>query len=108
MWLTMLRTGKPMVLANLMLIAAFLIFVLSSFAPVRLGGVLWALTIFGCLIADLVFLPALMKTRLFSSSALGKELKAAVGKVESDRASVAESRTLSEDISAGADSSASR
>src|SRR4029450_11358359 len=29
MWLAMLRTGKPMVLANLMLIAAFLVFVLS-------------------------------------------------------------------------------
>jgi predicted RND superfamily exporter protein len=91
MWLTMLRTGKPMVLANLMLIAAFLIFVLSSFAPVRVGGVLWALTIFGCLIADLVFLPALMKTRLFSSAALGGELKAAGGKVEDDGATLAES-----------------
>jgi predicted RND superfamily exporter protein len=108
MWLTMLRTGKPMVLANLMLIAAFLIFVLSSFVPVRLGGVLWALTIFGCLIADLVFLPALMKTRLFSSSALGKELKAGGGRIEDERASVAESRMLQGDISAGADSSASR
>src|SRR5262249_40695043 len=29
MWLTMIRTGKPMVLANLMLILAFLVFVLS-------------------------------------------------------------------------------
>ncbi|HYV07101.1 MAG TPA: efflux RND transporter permease subunit, partial [Blastocatellia bacterium] len=66
MWLTMLRTGKPMVLANLMLIAAFLIFVLSSFVPVRTAGVLWALTILACLAADLVFLPALMKTRLFA------------------------------------------
>jgi predicted RND superfamily exporter protein len=72
MWFTMLRTGKPMVLANLMLIAAFLIFVLSSFAPVRVGGILWALTIFACLIADLVFLPALMRTRVFAKSALGR------------------------------------
>ncbi|HTG15612.1 MAG TPA: MMPL family transporter, partial [Blastocatellia bacterium] len=66
MWLTMLRTGKPMVLANLMLIAAFLIFVLSSFVPVRTAGVLWALTILACLAADLIFLPALMKTKLFA------------------------------------------
>jgi predicted RND superfamily exporter protein len=71
MWVTMLRTGKPMVLANLMLIAAFLMFVLSSFAPVRIGGILWALTILACLIADLVFLPALMKTKHFRSAALG-------------------------------------
>ena len=71
MWLTVLRTGKPMVLANLMLIAAFLIFVLSSFVPVRTAGVLWALTILACLGADLVFLPALMKTRFFARIASG-------------------------------------
>ncbi|MEK6304064.1 MAG: MMPL family transporter [Acidobacteriota bacterium] len=69
MWLTMLRTGKPMVLANLMLIAAFLIFVLSSFVPVRTAGVLWAVTILACLAADLIFLPALMKTKPFAGIA---------------------------------------
>jgi uncharacterized protein len=75
MWLTIHRTGKPMVLANLMLTAAFLIFVLSSFVPVRTGGVLWALTILACLAADLIFLPALMKTRIFARAALGKDLE---------------------------------
>jgi predicted RND superfamily exporter protein len=73
MWLTMLRTGKPMVLANLMLIAAFLIFVLSSFVPVRTAGVLWALTILACLAADLIFLPAMMKTKLFARVAAGEQ-----------------------------------
>lgn len=72
MWMTMLRTGKPMVLANLMLIAAFLIFVLSSFVPVRIAGLLWALTIAACLGGDLIFLPVLMKTRMFSRAALGR------------------------------------
>jgi hypothetical protein len=71
-WLTMLRTGKPMVLANLMLIAAFLIFMLSSFVPVRIAGLLWALTIAACLAADLIFLPALMKTKAFAKAALGR------------------------------------
>ncbi len=70
MWLTILRTGKPMLLANAMLMAAFLIFVLSSFVPVRVGGWLWALTILACLAADLIFLPALMKTPLFARAAL--------------------------------------
>lgn len=70
-WLTMLRTGKPMILANVMLIAAFLIFVLSSFVPVRVAGLLWAGTIAACLAADLVFLPVLMKSRLFARAALG-------------------------------------
>jgi predicted RND superfamily exporter protein len=74
MWLTLLRTGKPMVLANLMLIAAFLVFVLSSFVPVRISGILWALGIAVCLAADLVFLPVLMKSRLFARAALGEEL----------------------------------
>ncbi len=71
-WLAMLRTGKPMVLANVMLIAAFLIFVLSSFVPVRIAGLLWAFTIGACLGADLIFLPVLMKTRTFARAALGR------------------------------------
>jgi uncharacterized protein len=75
MWLTMHRTGKPMVLANLMLMAAFLIFVLSSFVPVRTAGLLWAVTIFACLAADLIFLPVLMKTKPFSRTALPDGLK---------------------------------
>jgi len=73
MWLTMLRTGKPMVLANLMLIAAFLVFVLSSFVPVRIAGILWALGIGTCLLADLIFLPVLMKSKLFTRAALGEK-----------------------------------
>jgi predicted RND superfamily exporter protein len=60
LWLTMLRTGKPMILANLMLIAAFLIFMLFSFVPVRIGGLLWAVTIAACLVSNLVLLPILM------------------------------------------------
>jgi len=74
MWLTMLRTGKPMVLANLMLIAAFLVFVLSSFVPVRIAGILWALGIGTCLAADLLLLPVLMKSKLFERAALGDKL----------------------------------
>lgn len=73
-WLTMLRTGKPMVLANVMLIAAFLIFVLSSFVPVRIAGLLWALTIGACLGGDLIFLPVLMKSRIFARAALGRNI----------------------------------
>jgi predicted RND superfamily exporter protein len=73
MWLTMLRTGKPMVLANFMLIAAFMIFVLSSFVPVRIAGILWGLGIAACLAADLVILPVLMRSRLFARAALGEK-----------------------------------
>jgi predicted RND superfamily exporter protein len=69
MWLTMLRTGKPMVLANVMLVAANLIFVVSSFVPVRRAGLMWALGLSACLIADLIFLPALMKSGIFARAA---------------------------------------
>jgi predicted RND superfamily exporter protein len=69
----MLRTGKPMVLANLMLLAAFLVFVLSSFVPVRIAGIFWALGIGSCLAADLVFLPVLMKSKIFAQAALGRK-----------------------------------
>jgi predicted RND superfamily exporter protein len=76
MWHTMLRTGKPMILANVMLIGAFLIFMFSSFVPVRLAGLLWAVTISACLAADLIFLPVLMKSKVFARSAVGKEAMA--------------------------------
>jgi predicted RND superfamily exporter protein len=62
-----------MVLANFMLIAAFLVFVLSSFVPVRVAGIMWALGIGACLAADLVLLPVLMKLKLFSRAALGEK-----------------------------------
>jgi predicted RND superfamily exporter protein len=73
-WLTVLRTGKPMVLANFMLIASNLVFMLSSFTPVQLGGLLWVITIIACVAADLIFLPVLMKTKLFTRIAEGNAM----------------------------------
>lgn len=61
MWLTMVGSGKPLIMANATLIAAFLIFTLSSFVPVRTGGLLWAVTIAACLVANLLVLPAILK-----------------------------------------------
>jgi hypothetical protein len=39
--------------------------------PVRVAGLLWAGTIAACLAADLIFLPVLMKSKLFARAALG-------------------------------------
>ncbi len=72
MWLSLLRTGKPMVLGNLMLVGGNLLFMVSSFTPIRIAGLLWVITILACLAADLIFLPALMKTKLFDRTARGK------------------------------------
>ncbi|HEY7547223.1 MAG TPA: efflux RND transporter permease subunit, partial [Blastocatellia bacterium] len=70
-WLSILRTGKPMVLGNLMLVGGNLLFMISSFTPIRIAGLLWVITILACLAADLIFLPALMKTKLFDRTARG-------------------------------------
>jgi hypothetical protein len=78
MWLSVLRAGKPMALANLTLVAANLIFMLSSFKPVRVAGLLWVIVIITSLAADLIFLPALMKTSLFDRIARGAANKAEV------------------------------
>lgn len=75
MWLSLLRTGKPMVLGNLMLVGGNLLFMLSSFTPIRIAGLLWVITILACLAADLIFLPALMKTKLFDRTARGESGK---------------------------------
>ncbi len=82
MWLTILRSGKPMVLANLVLIASNLIFMLSSFVPVRTAGLLWVITIAACVAADLIFLPTLMKTKWFSRIAKGDAASASEPSVE--------------------------
>ncbi len=87
MWLSLLRTGKPMVLGNLMLVGGNLLFMLSSFTPIRIAGLLWVITILACLAADLIFLPALMKTKLFDRTARGES-----GKQMSAQPAYAESR----------------
>ena len=74
-WLMLLRTGKPMILANVMLIGGFLIFTFSSFVPVKLGGILWSVTIAACLAANLFVLPVLMRSRLFAQAAIGTKSK---------------------------------
>jgi hypothetical protein len=64
-----------MVVGHINLIAANLIFMLSSFTPVRVGGAMWVVVLVACLAADLVFLPALMTTRLFDRAARGRPAK---------------------------------
>jgi hypothetical protein len=80
MWLSLLRTGKPVVLGNLMLIGGNMLFMISSFTPIRVAGLLWVITLLACLASDLIFLPALMKTRLFDRAARGGGRQKAKGK----------------------------
>ncbi|MBO0797951.1 MAG: MMPL family transporter, partial [Blastocatellia bacterium] len=62
---SMRLSGRPIIYANIALAAAFAIFALSEFAPIATFGLLSAVTITGCLIEDLVLLPARLTSRIF-------------------------------------------
>ena len=54
-------TGRAIVLTCVMLMAGFSVMLISKFIPVRRFGELIAVTAFGCLLGNLILLPALLK-----------------------------------------------
>ena len=66
-----LRTGKPMVLANFIADRGVSCFRAILVCAGAIAGILWALVHWGCLAADLILLPVLMKSKLFARAALG-------------------------------------
>jgi uncharacterized protein len=64
---SMLLSGRPIIYANVALTAAFVIFALSNFEPIATFGLLSAVTIIGCLVEDLVLLPARLTSRVFKT-----------------------------------------
>jgi len=54
-------TGKAIALMTISLMLGFGVMLLSSFVPIRRFGTLIGVTVFGCLIATIVLLPALIK-----------------------------------------------
>ncbi|MFN7828618.1 MAG: efflux RND transporter permease subunit [Acidobacteriota bacterium] len=60
-------SGRPIIYANVALAATFTIFALSNFEPIGSFGLLSAVTILGCLIEDLVLLPARLTSPIFRS-----------------------------------------
>jgi uncharacterized protein len=62
---SMRLSGRPIIYANVALAAAFTIFALSNFEPISTFGLLSAVTILGCLIEDLVLLPARLTSPIF-------------------------------------------
>jgi predicted RND superfamily exporter protein len=58
-------SGRPIIYANVALAAAFAIFALSNFEPIAIFGLLSAVTIIGCLVEDLVLLPARLTSPIF-------------------------------------------
>ena len=61
--LSLMQSGKPIIFANLTLVFAFAIFIVSQFNPVRISGMLSAVAILACMIGNLVLLPVLLTSR---------------------------------------------
>ena len=61
-------SGRPIIYANVALAASFAIFAFSHFVPISDFGVLSAVTILGCLVEDLVLLPARLTSRVFRAT----------------------------------------
>ena len=59
------HAGPPILIANLTLIAAFVIFGLSTFPPIRIEGLLAAMTVSASVLSNLFVLPALIAHPLF-------------------------------------------
>lgn len=65
---SMRLSGRPIIYANVAIAAAFAVFALSNFWPVATFGVLSAVTILGCLVEDLVLLPARLTSPVFRAT----------------------------------------
>ncbi|MDX2030020.1 MAG: efflux RND transporter permease subunit [Blastocatellia bacterium] len=62
---SMRLSGRPIIYANIALAATFAIFTVSNFWPIASFGLLSAVTIMGCLVEDLVLLPARLTSPVF-------------------------------------------
>jgi predicted RND superfamily exporter protein len=62
---TMRLSGRPIIYANIALAATFAIFAISQFEPIGSFGLLSAVTILGCLLEDLILLPARLTSPVF-------------------------------------------
>ena len=62
-------SGRPIIYANVALASAFAVFAFSNFLPISDFGVLSAVTILGCLVEDLVLLPARLTSPVFRAAA---------------------------------------
>jgi len=61
-------SGRPIIYANVALAAAFTVFAFSNFEPIATFGLLSAVTILGCLVEDLVLLPARLTSPIFRAT----------------------------------------
>ena len=62
---SMRLSGRPIIYANVALAASFAVFAFSTFEPIESFGLLSAVTIMGCLVEDLILLPARMTAPIF-------------------------------------------
>ncbi|MFN0108194.1 MAG: efflux RND transporter permease subunit [Blastocatellia bacterium] len=65
---SMRLSGRPIIYANVALAATFAVFAISNFQPISDFGVLAAVTIFGCMVEDLVLLPSRLTSPIFRAT----------------------------------------
>ena len=54
---TMLETGKPIILTTISIVCGMMMLSFASYTPIRYFGLLMSVTLFGCMVSTLVFLP---------------------------------------------------
>jgi hypothetical protein len=72
---SMRLSGRPIIYANITIAAAFAVFAGSNFWPVATFGILSAVTILGCLVEDLVLLPARLTSPIFRATSAKLDAK---------------------------------
>jgi predicted RND superfamily exporter protein len=79
-------SGRPIIYANIALASAFAVFAFSTFEPIQSFGLLSAVTILGCVVEDLVLLPARLTSPVFRVTGRIKDYRGATARQQRDAA----------------------
>ncbi|MBQ2258664.1 MAG: RND transporter, partial [Spirochaetales bacterium] len=58
--LTIIETGRPIILSTVSIVAGMMMLSFGSFMPIRYFGLLMSISLFGCMISTLIFMPPVM------------------------------------------------
>ena len=72
---TIVETGRPIILTTISIVCGMMMLSFASYTPIRYFGLLMSITLFGCMVSTLIFLPpvAILIGRIKKSIALKKK-----------------------------------
>lgn len=72
---TIVETGRPIILTTISIVCGMMMLSFASYTPIRYFGLLMSITLFGCMVSTLIFLPpvAILIDRIKKSIALKKK-----------------------------------